>query len=291
MATITVPSTLNVIEKYRALVEETLSGEGIYVRTKETIIDLADQYNMTLTDKATLISNVIANLNNTVISGCMSTALQWESTERDIALQKLKLAKELDVLNQEILLKTAEVGQMDIRNINEQADGIRRNGTATVQDGVVTSLTDEGLSYNQIELTKQQVINAEEEEELIQAKTADTRASTHSRIADTYVNHGIYDYTIGSTGVTGINNNTGTYNTLSESQRNIAEEQAKGYTYNAWANAVSGVSSTIGVALTSELDIFSNPGEAGYDLIEILKESAGKLRDVQCNGDCPGTAT
>jgi len=277
--TISITSELDVLNKYQQLIDQSLGGSSIYIRTKETIQALFDNGDIKDDDKAAVISQVLSALNTSLVNTSMTTALQWASGEKDIALKKLELEKTLDILDKELALKAAQADKMVSDDLLAQASNLRQNGAATVIDGKVVALSDEGKVWTDMQLIEQNTENAIAEESLITAKETEVNAGIHKIVADTYVNYGVYSgYNITNTGVTGITDITPVgYDTLSDLQAVIAKEQAKGYAYNAWSNAASGLGSTIGVALTSETDIFTGDGEG---LLASWKTTVDNLRDV-----------
>lgn len=280
MATIAITDELDVVDKYKELVCESLGSDSTYIRTKETLQEFFDNNNIKDTDKANIISSVLTSLNTALVSASMSTALQWAITEKDTALRKLELAKQLDVLDQDILIKESQADIAYRDNIAKQADIIRTYGAPIVVSGTVTSLPDEGKAYQDIELAKQQLENLGKESIILDTKEKEAEATVHKLIADTYVNYGKYTYTIDNTGLTSITDGTPVSHTpLSTAQLSIAEEQSKGYTYNAWANAINGASSFLGTAVAGEAAIFGT-GQPGEAILADLEVSIDKLSKV-----------
>ena len=181
MATITITDELDVVSKYKELVCVSLGADSTYIRTKETLQDFFDSNNIKDTDKANIISNVLTGLNTALVSASMSTALQWATTEKDTALRKLELSKQLDVLDQDILIKESQADIAYRDNIAKQADIIRTFGTPTVIGGVVISLPNEGKSYQDIEVVKQQLVNLGKESIILDTKEIG-RASCRERV-------------------------------------------------------------------------------------------------------------
>ena len=60
-------------------------------------------------------------------------------------------------------------------------------------------------------------------------------------------------YTISENGITGTSKQVQPYVTLSEMNKKVAAEQAKGYSYNAWSNAASSSSGMIGTLIAAEV--------------------------------------
>lgn len=279
MATISITNELNVIKKYESLVKVSLGSDSIYIRAKETIAELTKAGGLTASDKSRIISEVIGGLSSGLASACMNTALQWESTEKDIALKKLELEKQLDILDNEKTKTENEADRIKNADLVQQADSLRQNGAMTVVEGQVVALSNVGVQHENILLTREKVKSENKAQVLSDAKVTETNAGIHKIVADTYVNYGMYNgYNITSAGVTGIADQTPSgYTTLSDAQLEIAKEQAKGYAWNAWSNAATGLGSTIGVALTSETDIFTGDN-AG--ILTSWKTVVNKLRDI-----------
>lgn len=280
MATITVTDELDVVCKYKELLSSSLDVDSIYIKTKETIQDMFDKGYIKDDNIAEIVTQVLAQANASLVTSAMSTALGWANAEKEVALKKLELAKQLDILDGQISLTNAQADKTANEDIATQANTIRQNGMPTVVNGKVVSLTDTGAVYENILLTREKVQSENKAQELSDAKVKETHASINKLVADTYVNYGMFSgYTIGESGLIGVQDHTPAgYTTLSSIQGTIAKEQAKGYAYNAWANAASGLGSTIGVALTSETDIFTGTNDP---IITSWKTTIDNLRDVQ----------
>lgn len=278
--TITVTDELDVVCKYKELLSSSLDVDSIYIKTKETIQDMFDKGYIKDDNIAEIVTQVLVQANASLVTSSMSTALGWANAEKEVALKKLELAKQLDILDGQIRLTNAQANKTANEDIATQANTIRQNGMPTVVDGKVLSLTDTGAVYENILLTREKVQSEDKAQELSDAKVKETHASINKLVADTYVNYGMFSgYTIGESGLIGVQDHTPTgYHTLSYIQGAIAKEQAKGYAYNAWANAASGLGSTIGVALTSETDIFTGTNDP---IITSWKTTIDNLRDVQ----------
>lgn len=283
MATVSITSELDVINKYKGLVSESMGSDSVYIRTKETLEDFFKNNNLKDSDKAAIISQVLSSLNTSLVNASMSTAMQWASNEKDIALKKLELEQQLDILAGEVRLKDAQIEKMIDDTVATQAQTIRMYGTPTVVDGDVVALTDSGKVYNEILMLEQQTANAVKEGVLLDSKKTESQAAVHKVVADTYRNYGSYTFTLADGGLTGVSKTSGTYETLSDIQATIAKEQAKGYSYNAWANALTGSASLIGTALAGEYDIFTTASTGtGDSLIQTVKDTATKL-NAACN--------
>jgi hypothetical protein len=281
MATITITNELDVAEKYETLVKQSLAGNSAYIRAKETIQELFQDGTITDTNRAEIVSNIIGSVTSSITTASMSTALQWASAEKDIALKKLELAKQLDILDQENLLKESQVEQVYNSIRLAKAESKRMFGTATFDaNNNILSLANEGKVYTDMQLTEEQIVKTTNETGLVQQKVKESYAAVHKIVADTYVNYGNYNYTgLADNGISTVTENHGSYKTLSDTQRDIATEQAKGYTYNAWANALTGSASMLGTAIAAEYAEFG-PGTTGGDLLTIVKTTAENLKNA-----------
>jgi hypothetical protein len=279
MATISVTSNLDVLEKYQSLVKQSLDGESAYIRAKETIQDLVDSGAIDNAQKAEIISTIVSTIVNNINSSSMSTAMSWASSEKDIELKKLELAKQLDILDQDNLLKQAQIEQISNAIRLDKVESKRIYGTAVFDaNNNVISLDNTGKVIKDIELTTSQIVKSDSENTLIIQKVAESHAAVHKIVADTYVNYGNYTYTgLSASGIGTVSANHGSFKTLSDTQQGIAIEQAKGYTYNAWANALTGSASMLGTAIASELVDFT-PGSTGSDLLITVLQTANNLK-------------
>ena len=281
MATISITNDLNVADKYETLVKQSLDGNSAYIRAKETIQDLVNDGAIDESQKAEIISNIVGGVINNITSSSMSTALSWAQSEKDIALKKLELAKQLDILDKEILLKDAQKEQVENSVRLAKVESKRMFGTPTFDaNNNIISLDNTGKVYKDMELTDEQITKTVNETTLVQQKVKESFAAVHKIVADTYVNYGNYTYTgLADNGIDTVTENHGSYKTLSDTQRDIATEQAKGYTYNAWANALTGSASMLGTAIAAEYAEFG-PGTTGGDLLTIVKTTAENLKNA-----------
>ena len=257
MATIPVLTTadLDVVEKQRKLVEEALGPDGAYIRLKETLIDLMDKGEIKSTDRANVVSTTLANLAGQITSGAMQTALAWASKEKELELKKLEMGYQLELLKQQGILAENQVLDSLAGRQLKQAQRIREYGIATTDsNGNVTSLANNGKVYQEELNVIQDTANKALLPSQIAAQTEEVYARTHKTVADTYVNHGVYTWTaIAPTGITGVVKASTGYTTLSDMNKQVAAQQAKGYTYNAWANAATSSSGMIGTLIAAEI--------------------------------------
>ena len=73
-------------------------------------------------------------------------------------------------------------------------------------------------------------------------------------VADTYINHGVFQWTsLNNNGMSGVQKLVTNYTTLSDLQKVVSAEQAKGYAYNAWSNAATSSGGMIGTLVAAEI--------------------------------------
>ena len=279
MATVTILTTtdLDVVNKQRELTTEALGPDGVYIRLKETLIDLMDKGEIKGTDRANVVSTTLANLAGQITSGAMQTALAWAGKEKELELKKREMEYQLELLRQQgILTENQVIDSLAGRQL-KQAQRIREYGIATTDsNGNVTSLTDTGKVYAEQANVEQDTVNKALLPSQITAQTEEVHARTHKTVADTYVNHGIYTWTdITDKGVTGVVKAATGYTTLSELQKQVAAQQAKGYSYNAWSNAATGASGMIGTLVAAEI-----PDLDPSAYLSLWQTAMGKLNGI-----------
>ena len=286
MTTISVTSDFDVINKYEQLTAQALSGDSAYIRAKETINELVSSGSLDEAQKAEVISNVIATISAGITTAGMQTALQWASAEKDFALRKLQLEKELDVIDQDALLKTAQVTSVNNEIQLTKVESRRMFGIPVFDgNGDIASLDNSGKVYTEILLTEAQQTKIVSEELLTGQKIVESQAAVHKIVADTYVNYGNYTYTAPTeTGVGTVTKNHGAFKTLSDTQQEIAIEQAKGYVYNAWANALTGSASMLGTAIAAEYAEFGADQPGGI-LLDTVLDTARNLKAATSASD------
>jgi hypothetical protein len=280
--TSSVTNTLEVIAKYNSLVKESLGGDSIYIRAKETLQELVKDGAIDDAQKAKIISEVLGSAVNSITSSSMSAALDWSKAEKDLELRKLEMDQQLNILAKEIELKTSQKDQVDSQIRLAKVESKRVFGTGVFDgSGALTSLGSEGKVYVDMQLVSQQITNAGIEETLLDSKVNESRVAIHKVVADTYVNFGAYTFTYGANGV-GIASVTpehGAHVTLSDTQKEIAIEQGKGYTYNAWANALTGSASILGTAIASG-DFNFSEGSSGDLLLRTVLNCGNNLKQA-----------
>lgn len=258
---ISMETTLDVTGKYSELITAMTGEDSLYIKAKETLEELFKNNTMTAVDKSNIISSTISNITIQSTVAALNTALQWSSAEKELFLNKTKLSYELEQIQQTSDNLAQEKLNKEQANLQLQAEMIRMYGIPTLVNGKVTALDNTGKLYNDTKLVIQQTANELTKNTQISAQTEELYARIHQLVADTYINHGIFTgYTVEATGITGLTrtNFTGV-TTLSDINASVGKQQAKGYIYNAWANAVSSSASMLSTLISTESNVDYTP--------------------------------
>lgn len=158
MAIINIDTTLDVVEKQKELAAALMDEDSIYIRMKETLVDLLEKGEIKGTDRARVVSETISQMAVNLTNTSLTTALAWQAQEKELALKKEELEVRLDILQKEVdkAKEDARLAKESVRLA--QAKRIREYGDATFDpDGNVIALSDEGLVYEQEQLVKKQI--------------------------------------------------------------------------------------------------------------------------------------
>lgn len=291
MATITVKTTLDVIPKFRCLMQTALESDSIYARNKETLEKLFKDSALKADEKANIISQILGTMASSITASAMSNAVQWATNEVELELKRLEMEKQLDILDGENELRKAQAAKTRWESIAVQANTERMYGKPFTADGVLISLAETGKVLAETRGAEQTVINLGKEGTLLDSRLNESFAAIHKTVADTVVNFGHWTYSVDANGISstpmkGIGSSTaGNVIPLSDIQRVIAQEQAKGYAYNAWANATTASAGMIGTAVASDGAITDlDP------LVAIFKSAVTQLQKVS-GAIVPGDTT
>ena len=277
MVTILIETDLDVVSKQRQLVEEALGPDSVYIRMKETLIDLMDKGEIKGTDRAKVVGETIAQMSASITANVMNTGLQWAEAEKKLALQKEEMQKQLDILEQNKSLIENQVKASLADRQLKQAQLRREYGTPTLDsNGNVIGLGDDGKEYTSILNIQADTANKGIQGSVLNAQKESTYAQTHKIVADTYVNHGVFNWSgLSNTGISTVTKSATGYVTLSDLQKQVSKEQARGYVYNAWSNAASAGASMLGTLAGAEIE--SIPSSSWTEMINLWKIPTQKL--------------
>ena len=102
-----ISSVLTVEEKHRILIDESLNQDSVYIRLKETLLDLLDKGEIKGAERAQIISGTLTGMASSITSNAMNTALAWATKEKEMELQILQLESKLALEDE--ALKTSYV--------------------------------------------------------------------------------------------------------------------------------------------------------------------------------------
>ena len=158
MAILDIDTTLDIIEKQKELAAAITGEDSIYIKMKETLVDLLDKGEIKSGDRAKIVGDTISAMAINITNTSMSTALAWQAQEKELALKKEELKIRLDLLKNEVD-KAEEEARLAKESVRlAQAKRIREYGKATFDpDGNVIALSNEGLIYEQQQLVKKQI--------------------------------------------------------------------------------------------------------------------------------------
>ena len=280
MAIIAIDKNLDVITKYNNLITESLDTESVYIRTKETLIEFFNSGSFTGQEKARIIAEVLSNLNSSLVNASIATALEWAKAEKAFEFEKEELGYKVDVIDQQAEVEAAKVKQLMADVMATTATSMRQNGAATINPatGFTAGLANDGKVWKEMTLLDQELLNKQAEENVLKSKLKESQAAVYKIAADAAANYGT-GFTVTATGNT--INVTGSVGveTLAWYQKEIAKQQAKGYVYSAWSNAVN-ASATAIATLNAEDDTSGLAGElqsalkAGVD--QLIKAGSTK---------------
>lgn len=99
---ISLDTSIDVIEKYKALIEASADGDSLYIRAREVVNALKQDNLLTSEDEGTMIAQVVAQLSGSMSGQAMGTALDWGAREKALVLQKEELEYKIDIMKLEI---------------------------------------------------------------------------------------------------------------------------------------------------------------------------------------------
>lgn len=245
---------LDVIGKYNLLIAAVSDGNSLYTRAREVIRALKDDNLLTNKDEGTIIAQTIAQLSSSAMSISISNALQWSQAEKDNLFKIEEMEYKIDQYKLEAAKTEYDRDIAQANKVYLQAKTIREMGSPTLVNGDVASLPADGSAFYQTEgIKKENEIKAKQVTQ-IDSQITQLNAQIHKLVADTYVNHGMFTgYTVAPTGITGAAKIADSYVTLSDMNRRVAAEQAKGYALNAYGTAASSSAGMIGTLISAEV--------------------------------------
>lgn len=223
-----ISSTLDVSEKYKQLMQDSLSDESIYTRAKETMLSLFDGLTLTDVERANLAATHITQLSITLTSKAMETALAWSNLESKNAYELAKIKAETEVLNAE-----KEKRKFEICLTEKSIDKVIAEATA-VTNGSVADVA------------------------LKQEQTKQVKASEYQILSDAYRKSGHVVISTDADGYTKGTSTYGSYGGYTDQQIKNAQRQLEAYDDSMRNHAANSAATVIGHLLASETLSTSN---------------------------------
>lgn len=142
--------TLNVSDKYKQLMNDSLGDGSLYERTKDTFFELFKDLNISEAEKLQLVANNISNLTVNISNQAMTTALAWEKEERDGAYQLAQIKAQTELTNAQYELTAEQI----CKTINEKELLV-----AQKEEVLAGTIRQDNLIASQIELQKADIVS------------------------------------------------------------------------------------------------------------------------------------
>ena len=165
--------------------------------------------------------------------------------------------KNLDLIDSQLKTAQANIHRTTAEAVTQYGRWVYNYTDTGLQSAAMTNGIG-GSTGTVVPISDPQRVNLVHQGNLLESQLVESYAGIHKATAETVTNMGRWEYlytkaglqeatmTVGQGGIDGI------VEPLSDSQRIIAKEQAKGYAYNAWANSVSASAGMIGTVLASD---------------------------------------
>jgi hypothetical protein len=231
---------LDLVPKYKELMEATLGDGSLYERAKATMAVNFDDLNLSAPEKAAMVSEHVASLTSQLSSAAMSAALQWSKEERDGAYALAKVHADIgvslaqkDKVAHEVDLVKEQIEKIKAETIATKAQSIRENGVyVPATDTDAEYVTNAGLKYEQ---------------------TRQVTAAMYQTLADTYRKSGVVSLETDDGILKGTANKTGvTYTGYTDQQIKNAERQRVAYEDSKVNHAANSGAAVIGTIINSE---------------------------------------
>ena len=153
---LSIESSLDVVGKYRELIEELAGGDSLYVRAREVVKALKEDNLLTNGDEGTIIAQVVASLSGSASSQALNTALQWETAIKEISFKKEEMEYRIDQMKLEAQKLEFDRDNSEAAKHYTQAKMIREMGAPIIVNGDVASLPNDGSAFYQTEGIKKE---------------------------------------------------------------------------------------------------------------------------------------
>jgi hypothetical protein len=166
----------NVVDIYKKLMAASVGVDSVYIRAKETVTELMSATDMTKSERAVAITNMLAQITNSLSSQALTgaIALAKDNKESPYVLAKMsmdtlltsrqadKVLKDIDMVTAQIAKTEADADALIINGWNVQAGMIANTGMVPNANTGITILADQTMdplsaSYQTIKATEAKV--------------------------------------------------------------------------------------------------------------------------------------
>lgn len=232
-----------VVEIFKELMDASTGQNSVYLKSKETLVQILDDANITGDQKGQIISQTIASMVNGITGQSMSTALQMAKFERN---DPYELAK----LREDTKATTAQVAKIEQDTKNSEAD----NRLKVFQGWQLQGTIKRDLGIDAHDLSTETIIvpSVEYQNEGTKYETIrQAQANTYGAYAGAYRTHGYVALDLNADGTIGSTTN-GNTDGLTFWQTRVAERQEQGFDDNMRQHVVNSSATMISMLLSTE---------------------------------------
>ena len=95
---LSINSNIDVVDKYKELIELVTDKDSLYIRAREVVNALKQDNLVTNGDEGNAIMQVVAQLSGSATTSAINGAIQWGIAEKDVAFKKEELEYKISVM-------------------------------------------------------------------------------------------------------------------------------------------------------------------------------------------------
>jgi len=232
-----------VVEVFKELMDASTGQSSVYLKAKETLIQILEDSNITGDQKGNIIAQTIASMVNGITAQSMDTALKIAKFERDDPFMLTKTREETKVI-------TAQVGKIEAEILDTEASIDLKRFQGWQIQGVIKR----DLGIDAHDLTEDTVIVpvGEYHDEGIKYETIrQAQANTYGAYAGAFRTHGYVDLNLNPDGTLAATTVGDTTN-LTYWQTKVAERQFVGFDDNMRQHVANSSATMISMLLSTE---------------------------------------
>lgn len=232
-----------VISVYKDLMEASTAQNSVYLKAKETLVQILTDANITGDEKGKIIAQTISAMVNGITAQSMDTALKIAKFERDDPYNLTRVKEETKAV-------TASVAKVEQDIENAKAD----NRLKVFQGWQIQGTIKRDLGIDAHDLSDETIMvpATEYHDEGIKYETIrQAQANTYGAYAGAYRTHGYVALNLNEDG-TLASSTTGTVDGLTYWQTRVAERQEQGFDDNMRQHVVNSSATMISMLLSTE---------------------------------------